>query len=253
MLNVSPVIREPFSGNNIRGLLKKSKVLSKNFNVFRIASFGMYDANADIGFTKYYSSYGNAVGPDGNANNQIVGGLQIYRSRAGGGWSFRIENDFSKLGGDGDDRWRSNALEFSKGPWSIGTSVYTNDIEEGKTDQVNPDQRSLFSRIYPNGLKNRAHKYDAEGNLLNGGGWANGKTYFAPLWVGYRLNNHQIVRIGQSHKSVQQFTQDFTHRSGFLGLDLFGHSNYFNNYDVTSINNSYQYFGYYNPYSLWGY
>jgi RHS repeat-associated protein len=62
----------------------------------------------------YMTSYGNAIGPDGKSNAQLVGGVNAF----GKDFSVRLENDF--LAGkvavgdekDGQDRYRTNALEI---------------------------------------------------------------------------------------------------------------------------------------------
>ncbi|MDD2476294.1 MAG: polymorphic toxin type 23 domain-containing protein [Dysgonamonadaceae bacterium] len=68
--------------------------------------------------------------------------------------------------------------------------------------------------------------------------------YFCPLWIGIR-NGNTINRIGYSHPLVQDRTQNVVHK--WFGP---GRTNFFNRYD-----HFYQgptnYYGYYNPFSLW--
>lgn len=83
------------------------------------------------------------------------------------------------------------------------------------------------------------------------GRWENGQTYSSPLYIGYRSGNN-ITRLGYSHRAFQHYTQNIgAHKSGFLGIPFFGHANYFMGYDNFQ-SGSYNYSGYYNPYSLWG-
>ena len=68
--------------------------------------------------------------------------------------------------------------------------------------------------------------------------------HFAPAWVGYRGKNGQITRIGFSHKTVQNLTQNAAHKTRL------GNQHYYLNYDELRTG-SYFYSGYYNPHSLW--
>lgn len=137
--------------------------------------------------------------------------------------SFTFSNDIL---GDGEDRWRTNAVELNIGKWSIGTYLYTN---YGKEDGQGVD-------------------YDAEApylgkNKYKKGAWNNGQSYFAPLWVGYKRGN-EITRFGFSHPLVQNFTQNVAHRTKL------GSQNYYLNYDNFKTG-GYFYSGNYNPLSLW--
>ncbi|WP_229215082.1 polymorphic toxin type 23 domain-containing protein [Dyadobacter bucti] len=170
----------------------------------------------------YQTRYGSAVGPDGNPNNQVVGGASLSLGKA----SFRIENDFFAF--NHQDRWRSNALEIGIGDFVIGTRLYNNDPKgEG--------QKVVFDKTDRMGNYNQ-HKF---------GAWENGKTYNAPLWVGHRFGN-SIERIGFSHPMFQDRTQNFIH----LRFPP-GRQNFYVDYSNFQ-RGIYLYSCYYNPYSLWG-
>lgn len=181
--------------------------------------------NGGFGIGYHRSYYGDAIGPDGNPNPQVVGGLTISSNK----FSFRIENDF--LAFQGHDRWRSNAVElgFFGGDVVVGTSLYNNFRKEG--DPV----------IY----EEYSHKNGQFGR------WVDGQTYNSPFYLGIRSGN-SISRIGYSHKSFQHAFQNvFVHKSGFAGIAPFGHANYFMDYN-SFYKGSYFSYGYYNPFSLWG-
>ena len=190
------------------------------------ASASFNDGGFGVGYHRTY--YGDAVGPDGVSNNQIVGGLTISSHQ----FAFRIENDFL---GDKHDRWRSNAVElgFWGGDVVVGTTLYNNDPA---TANPNGWKKSILSPIWG---KNK------HGN----GGWINGLTYTSPLYIGFKSNNN-ISRIGYSHHSFQDATQNGVHKNGFLGLP-FGYQHYYANYSRFSYG-PYSYQGYFNPFSLWG-
>ena len=183
------------------------------------ASASFNNGGFGIGYHRTY--YGNAVGPDGVSNNQIVGGLTISSHQ----FAFRIENDFF---GDGDDRWRSNAFELSLfgGDLTFGTSIYNNNVDE----TADPD---------PNGLN-----YIGKRNRSPYGAWRDGETYFSPAWIGVRSGNN-IARGGMSHPLVQDRTQNVVHK--WFGP---GRTNFFNRYTYHQ-GGAYSYYGYQNPYSLW--
>jgi RHS repeat-associated protein len=171
----------------------------------------------------YLTQYGNAMGPDGLPNNQLVGGANIFL----GDVSLRFENDF--LAWQGEDRWRSNALEISINEFSIGTNLYNNYRKRG-----DPFEKGEYSH--------------AGGRF---GKWVDGQTYSSPVYFGYRNGNFES-RIGFSHPNIQHFTQNKeAHEKGFLRLNLFGHANYFMNYEHFD-KGLYMYSGPYNPFSLWG-
>lgn len=176
------------------------------------------------GAGRYFTSYGDKIGPDGKPNPQVVGGLNIYLGKIKEEQlALRIENDF--LSGTGD-KWRSNAIELSWSKYSIGTNLYNNDPEgEGLGTEDTPDRRGNCNK----------HGFSA---------WLNGQTYYSPLWFGIR-NGNTINRIGYSHPSVQDVTQNNVHR-------LFppGYQNYYNKYDYFYYGFT-NFSGYYNPFSLW--
>ncbi len=180
------------------------------------------------GFHKTY--YGNAVGPDGQSNSQIVGGPTLYFNHN----SITVENDTKFTGGDGNDRWRSGAMEVQVGDFVAGFNIYQNDP---KSEGLGADLEALG----PNGKKHKNPKY---------GVWNNGQTYSSPFYVGYRFGN-RIEKIGYSHRYVQQFFQNWLiHRHGF------GINNDFSQHLYLSYDKMYTglwgYSGWYNPYSIWG-
>ncbi len=187
--------------------------------------------NGGFGVGYYQTYYGNAKGLDGVSNRQVVGGLTV----SAGNFSFRMENDF--LAWRGQDRWRSNGVElgFFGGDLVVGTTLYNNDPKNESYSGEKVD-KAIESSIWG---KNRGRF----------GGWKNGLTYASPLYVGYR-HGHNITRVGYSHKSVQDFTQNGVHKWGFLGSGI-GRQNYYANYS-RFITGAYFYQGHYNSYSLWG-
>jgi RHS repeat-associated protein len=167
--------------------------------------------------------YGNAIGPDGFPNKQIVGnGTLIWD-----GGSFTLQNDVGFFG-DGKDRWRSNAFELTIGDISIGSYIYTN---FGERDGGGID-KSLKSPIWG---ANRNKDY---------GAWIDGRVYSAPLWIGVRAGN-RMERIGYSFRGIQDLTQNGIHT-------WFGKQNYYLNYNYFRTG-PYLHTGYYNQFSLWGY
>jgi RHS repeat-associated protein len=184
------------------------------------------------GASYYRTSFGSAPGPDGNSNRQVVGELG-FKIR---GYSARIANDFL---GDGQDRWRSNAIEIGIGDFVVGTFLYNNNpLGEGQKgiDQNHPeavDRRGNFNRTF------RGKEYSS---------WPNGKTYTSPGYVGLR-NGSKLLRLGYSHEKFQDRTQNWVHRNGFLYLPM-GHQNFY--IDYTEFQRGwYDYSGYHNPYSLY--
>ncbi len=191
------------------------------------ASASFNNGGFGIGYHRTY--YGDAVGPDGLSNKQVVGGVSITSHQ----FSARLENDF--LAGKGRDRWRSNGLElgFWGGDVVLGTYLYNNDPATENPNAVD------------NGIRSPIWGKNKHGN----GGWINGLTYTSPLYLGLRSGN-TISRGGYSHHSFQDATQNGVHKNGFLGLP-FGYQNYYANYSRFNYG-TYSYQGYYNPYSLWG-
>ena len=127
----------------------------------------------------------------------------------------------------GYDRWRTSAFELGIGDFVFGGNIYTNYGEaESKNKTVNEK-----SKIWG---KNRGD-YEA---------WTNGKMYSSPLWVGYK-NGNSITRIGYSHKSFQDLTQNGVHK-----WVPFGRQNYY--LDYSEFNTGfYSYSGMFNPFSLY--
>jgi RHS repeat-associated protein len=206
------------NGNNAYSL-----GLGGNTNSTSISG-GYSDGHFSLSY--YRTSYGDAIGPDGNSNSQVVGGI----SYAVGRFSARIENDFM---GDRHDRWRSNAVElgFWGGDFVIGTNLYNNDPAGEKQKPIDGTDRMGNSN--KNGL----------------GVWPSGKVYSSPLYVGLR-NGGNIVRWGYSHPMVQDRTQNWVHRNGFFYIPFIGHQNFYTD-DSQFTYGPYMYSGYYNPYSLW--
>ncbi|GGM82625.1 hypothetical protein GCM10010967_12860 [Dyadobacter beijingensis] len=178
------------------------------------------------GLGYYQTHYGNALGPDGKPNNQVVGGVNVYLDDV----TLRLENDF--LAFEDEDRWRSNAVEIGIGNIVIGTRLYNNDPKgEGQGFDKDGKDRMGFS------------------NKQGFGAWNAGKVYSSPLWFGARFGN-TVDRIGYSHPMVQDRTQNWVHRNGFFYLP-FGHQNFYID-DSEFKMGSFLHTGYYNPYSLWG-
>ena len=177
-----------------------------------------YDGHG-VGY--YYTKYGNAKGLDGKPNPQSVGGVQLFWK----GGSFRLENDFlaGKINGDTKDRWRTNALEFAFGDFVIGSSVYTNEVNESLMVE---EKRSRIWGFNRNDMDS----------------WKDGKVFSSPLWIGLRTGN-VVGRIGYSHHIFQDFFQNGVHKyivptPYFTDYSEFQYAPYF-------------YSGFYNPFSLW--
>jgi len=186
-----------------------------------------FDNGLTLGY--YATFYGSKQGPDGKSNKQLVGGVSAsYKD-----FSVRFENDF--LAFQGKDRWRTNAFEIQYKNFVFGTSVYTND-PEGEGSDKDYEGTDL--------LGNRNKKFNGK----EYGAWEEGQVYLAPLWFGYRDGNN-VIRAGVSDRMVQDRTQNWVHRNGFLYLP-FVHQNFYNKYDYM-YEGPYNYSGYYNPFSLW--
>ncbi|MDO8897531.1 MAG: polymorphic toxin type 23 domain-containing protein [Bacteroidales bacterium] len=166
----------------------------------------------------YYQTY------YGGMHKQRVGGVRVSSAE----FSFRLENDF--LAWQGEDRWRSNAVEISHKNFVIGTNLYNNDPEPG----------GMGTHNTPN-LLGKLNKHDNEA-------WVDGQTYFSPLWLGIKQGN-SIHRLGYSHPMVQDRSQNWVHRNGFFYLP-FGRTHYFNKYAHFQYGLR-GYSGFNNPYSLW--
>ncbi len=180
------------------------------------SSWSMGATHNGYGGSYYRTSYSGS-------NSQIVGGIGLNFNNV----SVRLENDFF---GDKHDRWRSNAIEIGIGNVVFGTTLYNNfpGPQSGAENQdvVNiPDRRG---------------NYNTDGY----GAWRNGKVYNSPWYAGYRSGSN-VTRLGYSHPSAQDLTQNNVHR-----LVPFGRQNYYVDYsEFTS--GPYTYSGFYNPYSLW--
>lgn len=203
-----------------------------NFSMSGSLGFGANGLNSKSGYTGWstsamYKGYGVGYGRTSYSKSEINGnqlGGQVVGTITGyfNYNSFAFSNDRF---GDGEDRWRSNAVELTLGNYTIGTNLYTNwgkDASGGPKGTHN-EKAPIF------GL----NKKEA---------WNNGQVYSAPLWIGYKKGN-QITRIGFSHSMVQNFTQNAVHKYAtptpyFLGYDNFKSGGYI-------------YSGAYNPFSLW--
>jgi len=171
------------------------------------------------GYGRTYYSASTISGQE--YGKQIVGSVTGYFNHN----SFVFSNDVL---GDGQDRWRTNAVELNIGRYSIGTYLYTN-WGKSKSPEVDGNQT-----------------YDGSAKWLGknkNGAWNNGRAHFAPAWVGYKNKKGQTTRVGFSHPMVQNLTQNFIHKfvtptPYFLNYDNFRQGGYF-------------YSGYYNPHSLW--
>ncbi|MCM1505260.1 MAG: polymorphic toxin type 23 domain-containing protein, partial [Muribaculum sp.] len=172
--------------------------------------------------------YNGGASPNGaELGKQSVGSISIF---APCGWSVNFSNDCI---GDLEDRWRSNAVEISKGAFSIGTSVDTN---WGKYDSTGGDKNvnGTYNGLSPNLGENRNDK----------GAWKVGKIHFAPLWVGVR-NGAMSCRFGYSHVNIQDLTQNLIHK-------YLASTSYF--LDAKDMRTgSYYYVGCVNPFNLWNY
>lgn len=157
----------------------------------------------------------------GGANSQWTGTLSLKAKDV----SFSLENDI--LAFQGYDRWRTSAFELGIGDFVFGGNIYTNygEAESGK-EPINKK-----SKIW----KENRGDYKA---------WDNGKVYSSPLWVGYK-NGNSITRIGYSHKSFQDLTQNGVHK-----WVPFGRQNYYLDYSEFR-SGLYSYSGMFNPFSLY--
>ncbi|WP_302614399.1 polymorphic toxin type 23 domain-containing protein [uncultured Muribaculum sp.] len=130
------------------------------------------------------------------------------------GWQLRVSNDCI---GDGHDRWRTSAVEITKGNLALGTSVTTNNGKEAsETANKEYPRYSIENGIISNYIKNESpHE----------GIWKKGVAYSAPLWIGFK-NGNQIYRFGYSHIQVQDKTQNFVHEN-IAATPLFKNYKYF--------------------------
>ncbi|GAB6010243.1 polymorphic toxin type 23 domain-containing protein [Dysgonomonas reticulitermitis] len=177
------------------------------------ASFS--DEGYGLGYGRTYYSASNIDGQQ--YGKQTVGTITGYFNHN----SFVFSNDAL---GDGEDRWRTNAVELNLGRFSIGTHLYTNWGSRDSNNKTNDKAAPV--------LKNNKN-----------GAWVNGQVHFAPAWVGYRNKNGHTTRVGFSHPMVQNMTQNLIHK-------YVTPTPYFLNYDNFS-SGDYFYTGYHNPHSLW--
>jgi len=147
-----------------------------------------------------------------------------------GDFSMRIENDL--FAWNGQDRWRTSAIEIGIGDFAIGTNVLTND--PGNTEE---------KKVDPNGLNLRGKK-----NKHGYGAWVDGLVFDSPLYVSHRYGN-KVSRIGFSHPMIQDRTQNFIHKNFGIGNFSIGYQNFYNKY--TYSGGIYKYSGIYSPYTLW--
>ncbi|MCM1505324.1 MAG: polymorphic toxin type 23 domain-containing protein, partial [Muribaculum sp.] len=180
----------------------------------------------DIGGGYGRTYYGPAISPNKEfLGSQSVGTINAYCK------DFAIAFSNDKFG-DGEDRWRTNAIEVSYKNFSIGSYIDTN-----------------WGSKESNRLHNNPTDYNAEAPAFgkhdnNHGKWKEGDVHMAPIWVGYRQGN-LIYRTGLSHRNVQNWTQNFVHK-------YVTPTNYFLNYS-DMYSGAYNYVGSVNPFSLWTY
>lgn len=172
-----------------------------------------------VGYGQTYYSASTAMGKQ--FGTQTTGTLTGYFNHN----SFSFANDVL---GDKEDRWRTNAVELNVGKFSFGTYLYTNNgIEASKViNKKEPTEDKAAPFLGKN--KDEA--------------WLDGRAYFAPAWIGYKRGN-QVTRIGYSHKTVQNLTQNAVHK-------YLTPTPYFLNYNEFKTG-GYFYSGYNNPFSLW--
>ncbi|NLR61076.1 hypothetical protein HGH93_23435 [Chitinophaga polysaccharea] len=185
------------------------------------SSYGIGGSVGGIGVSRNWTSYGDAIGPDGVSNKQRVDGVGLKIND----FSFRLENDF--FGGEHGDRWRTNAWELGVGNFVLGGNIYTNENIKGSPRDDRP------SPIY--GVNQRPGFRT----------WANGQVYSSPLWVGFRSGNN-VYRFGYSSPVFQDLQQNGLHQSN---LFTFGNQNYYLGYNHFN-GGAYSYHGYYDPFSL---
>jgi len=183
------------------------------------AALGAFASYNGFGAGYYSTFYGNAIGPDGNSNSQIVGGISLFSKD----FSIRFENDFFYMG-DKYDRWRTTAIEIGVKNFVIGTFFYTNmpnkDMENYQYDEAY--NGSIWKR-------NRKAYYD-------------GEVYYSVFYIGYRYRDI-IIRIGVNHPAVQDIIQNGWH---IIVNKPFFYTPYGEYFSI------YLYIGYYNPFSLFG-
>ena len=140
------------------------------------------------------------------------------------GWQLRVSNDCL---GDRHDRWRTSAVEITKGNLTLGTSVTTNNVSLESKDFHNLDPQNN-----PETIPDSSNK----------GIWSKGKAYSGLLWVGIK-NGNQIYRFGFSHPEVQDRTQNHVHRKIVPTPQFKDYTNFRTGF--------YIYSGYNSPISIW--
>ena len=180
-----------------------------------------------VGFTR--NGYGGSYSFThyGGVHSQWTGTLSLKANDV----SFSLENDF--LAFQGQDRWRTNAVELGIGNFVVGVNTYTNDpLNQYGEKDYNLDGTDM------RGNKNKDER----------GAWNNGQVLSSAAWIGYK-NGNSITRLGYSHPIIQDRTQNPVHINGFFHLP-FGYQNIYNKYDYFQ-QGFYSYYGKFNPYSLW--
>ncbi len=164
---------------------------------------------------QYIASYkelpsGETINTGYSLGEQTVGTITVQID----GWQLRVSNDCL---GDRQDRWRTSAVEITKGNLTLGTSVTTNNGKEAsETANKEYPRYSIENGIISNYIKNESpHE----------GIWKKGVAYSAPLWIGFK-NGNQIYRFGYSHIQVQDKTQNFVHEN-IAATPLFKNYKYF--------------------------
>ena len=187
---------------------------SADFGIgLNLLAVGGYASYKKIGLGYYTAFFGNADGPDGQSNEQIVGGIQLFTKN----FSLRFENDFL-FQGNKYDRWRTAAIEIDIKNFIVGTNIYSNEPNKEYED------------------------YSSSTWKINGNAYSNGEIYHSIFYVGYRYSN-RIVRIGINHPVIQDIIQNGWHSLFNKPYFITPHDQYFS---------FYFYIGYYNPFTLYG-
>jgi hypothetical protein len=179
-------------------------------NLLAVGGYASYNG---IGVGYYTAFFGNADGPGGQSNEQIVGGIQFFTKK----FSLRFENDFL-FEGDKYDRWRTAAIEIGIKNFIVGTYIYSN--------EPNKEYENYTSSTWK----------------INRKAYSDGEIYRSIFYVGYRYSN-RIIRIGINHPVIQDIFQNGWHT---LVNKPYFHTPY------GRYSSIYFYIGYYNPFSLYG-
>lgn len=182
---------------------------------------------------QYIASYkelpsGETINTGYSLGEQTVGTITVQID----GWQLRVSNDCL---GDGHDRWRTSAVEITKGNLTLGTSVTTNNgsLESYAMDTEKP--------CIKNGADYNPFS-EENAKIRDKGTWKNGRAYSAPIWIGLK-NGNTIYRFGYSHPEVQDKTQNYVHKN-IIPTPLFKGYNLFKT-------GFYYYSGSNSPFSLW--